>query len=128
MSGATLANAWLRIASHDFGDALLVEYDILMKVLQSKLVVGQSVMAQAVQDLRTWLEQRCNDTLRPQVASNRNSTPAFREPALIPPGECVHLYRDGTAWQGNYVNCSFFNEVDVAWHLVDDHMIPVRAK
>jgi hypothetical protein len=128
MSGATLANAWLRIASHDFGDALLVEYDLLMKAVQSKLVVGQSVMAQVAQDLRTWIEQRCNDTLRPQIASNRNSTPTFRKPALIPPGECVHLYRDGTAWQGNYVNCSFFNEVDVAWHLVDDHMIPVRSK
>ena len=42
-------------------------------------------------------------------------------PVLYPPGSCVHFYRDGVSISGSYVPCDFFNEIDVARTMVDDH-------
>lgn len=125
MSGATLVNAWHRIVSHDFGDDLLLEYDLFTRATQSKLPTG--LAAGFFRDLREWITQQIEDNLRPKIAEARKRKSAFREAELVPPGECVHIYRDGTAWQGSYVNCTFFDELDVAWHAVDDHMIPVGS-
>ena len=116
-----------RIVSHDFGDDLLLEYDLFTRVMQSKLLVGQSFAANLVRDLREWITQLIETSLRPAIAKARDSNLAFREPELVPPGECIHIYRDGTAWQGSYVSCTFFDELDIAWHAVEDHLIPVST-
>ena len=125
MSGTTMVNALHRIAQHDFGDDLLLEYDIFTRVMLSQLSVGQNLATNLVRDLREWITQLLENHLRPTIAKIRDSNLTLYEPELVPPGECLHIYRDGTAWQGTYVNCTFFNELDIAWHAVDDHMIPV---
>jgi hypothetical protein len=40
---------------------------------------------------------------------------------LIPPGTCIHLYRDGVSWQATDTPCNFFNELEVVRHMLDDH-------
>mmetsp|Transcript_12593 Transcript_12593/g.27171 ORF Transcript_12593/g.27171 Transcript_12593/m.27171 type:complete len:249 (-) Transcript_12593:39-785(-) len=45
------------------------------------------------------------------------------EPVLFPPGECIHFYRDGSGISGTYVPCNFFNEIDVARTMIEDHLI-----
>jgi len=45
------------------------------------------------------------------------------QPILFPPGECIHFYRDGSGISGSYVPCNFFNEIDVARTMIDDHLI-----
>jgi len=42
---------------------------------------------------------------------------------LFPPGECIHFYRDGSGISGTYVPCNFFNEIDIARTMIDDHLI-----
>eukprot|EP00986_Skeletonema_menzelii_P019749 scaffold29058_cov166-Skeletonema_menzelii.AAC.1 len=44
-------------------------------------------------------------------------------PCLFPPGTCIHFYRDGSGIDGTYVPCTFFDEIDVARTMVDDHLI-----
>merc|ERR1719253_746371 len=50
-------------------------------------------------------------------------TPPTLEPVLFPPGECIHFYRDGSSISGAYVPCDFFNEIDIARTMIDDHLI-----
>mmetsp|Transcript_3725 Transcript_3725/g.7899 ORF Transcript_3725/g.7899 Transcript_3725/m.7899 type:complete len:195 (+) Transcript_3725:2484-3068(+) len=45
------------------------------------------------------------------------------KPVLFPPGTCIHFYRDGSGIDGTYVPCTFFNEIDVARTMVNDHLI-----
>jgi len=45
------------------------------------------------------------------------------EPVLFPPGECIHFYRDGSGISGAHVPCDFFNEIDIARTMLDDHLI-----
>lgn len=125
MSGTTLVNAWHRITLHDFSEDLLFEFDHLATVLRSQLVIGQNVAEGLLSDLREWIVKTIEETLRPKIAAAKQSMMPEQEPDLIPPGNCIHLYRDGTAWEGAYVNCTFFQALDVAWHAVDDHLIPV---
>jgi hypothetical protein len=42
---------------------------------------------------------------------------------LFPPGENIHLYRDGRSISACHVPCDFFSELDVARTMVDDHLI-----
>jgi len=45
------------------------------------------------------------------------------QPVLFPPGQCVHFYRDGSGISGSYVPCTFFNEIDIARTMIEDHLI-----
>lgn len=129
MSGPTLVNAWRRIVTHDHGDDVLMEFDHLMRVMQSNLPTGglQSLAANVVKDLRNFILDKVENGLRPKIAQALQSNMPVRVPELVPPGECIHIYRDGTAWQGTYINCTFFDELDTVWHAVEDHLIPVRT-
>jgi hypothetical protein len=42
---------------------------------------------------------------------------------LFPPGTCIHFYRDGSGITGSQPPCTFFDEIDVARTMVDDHLI-----
>jgi hypothetical protein len=44
------------------------------------------------------------------------------EPILFPPGDCIHLWRDGSGISGNIVPGSFFDELDILRTMVDDHL------
>jgi hypothetical protein len=94
--------------------------------MQANLLVGQDIAGNVFRDLRQWITDKIDEDLRPKIASVQQNQLSQRVPELIAPGECIHLYRDGTAWQGVFLNCTFFDELDVTWHAVDDHLIPVR--
>ena len=73
-------------------------------------------------DARRWLEQWFDQSVGPFLKSL--PIKKWEESELIPPGDCIHLFRDGTSWQGTYINCTFFQDLELVRHLVDDHLIP----
>jgi Lipase (class 3) len=139
MSGAVLANAWLRIVSYNWTSAALDDYRQLLRILvdnNNNNGLGKDFILDAGRNLQQWLISWCQDNIRNVSSSSSSSWPVFenergkddsnplkKEAELVPPGTCIHLYRDGTTWQGNYLNCSFFDELEVVPHLLDDHMI-----
>ena len=44
------------------------------------------------------------------------------EVELFPPGQCIHIYRDGVGYSGSFVPNTFFSEIDVTRRMVDDHV------
>ena len=59
-----------------------------------------------------------NDTMKSKLAEK------VVRPVLFPPGECIHLYRDGTSWQGVYYPCRNINAIQGVRYMIDDHLIP----
>jgi Lipase (class 3) len=124
MSGATLVNAWLKAsaceswveeAKHDVRQLRLVaNVNFPFPDLANKILSGAL----------DWLDSIQKEELAGAQKSGK-TRPRRMIPVLVPPGECVHLFRDGTGWQAAYVPCSsFFDEIESVRHMINDHLIP----
>jgi Lipase (class 3) len=120
MSGTTLVNMWLNIASseHWITEAA-VDIQLLTTVLKENLPFPD-LTEKVMSSLKDWLTLADveNTTLKSVLAKK------IVPPVLFPPGECVHLYRDGMGWQGVYYPCFNFKAIEGVLFMVDDHLIP----
>lgn len=135
-SGAAMANTWLKIVAYNWTQPALEDFDLLVDSLKQdnnlmnlffRKASSRLWLDDTLEKLRSWLEGWFDDNVSPWL---QDLPPAVHEGEaeveLIPPGDCVHLYRDGTKFSANYVNCSSFgNGLEVVRHFVDDHLIPV---
>lgn len=122
MSGATLANAWLRIVRYNWTDDALEDLQQLLNFIQENvpsMVAGVLLTDDTKEKIVKWFTS---------FLISQNNLPYIEssgfEPVLFPPGECIHVYRDGVQWQGNVMPCHRFSELEVVRHLIDDHLIP----
>lgn len=46
------------------------------------------------------------------------------EQVLIPPGNCIHMYRDNLNWQAVYMDCELFDSIETVRNMLGDHLIP----
>lgn len=115
MSGATLYNMMLNILEHDYKDTARDDVQSLLNVLSQKvpLLLPQDKLAESMDWVRSQLDQR----VKPLRGLKRH------EIELYPPGKCYHIYRDGVSYSFVEVGCDFFNEIDMALTMVDDHYI-----
>lgn len=115
MSGATVSNAILDIMSFDYTDMVVRDVGMLFDVLKAAVpFIPQSSLDGALDHLKKHL----GDVVKPELDA------VIKErvkQVLIPPGTCIHLFRDGIAVSGTYTPCDFFNEVDISRTMLDDH-------
>jgi hypothetical protein len=116
MSGATVANLVLNLAEHDWKACALDDIDNVT----SALVINAPLLmnAERKQQFMEWCQTQLDKSVQPVKGLKR------REIELYPPGKCVHMYRDGIGISMVEVPCTFFNEIDVARTMIDDHLIP----
>jgi Lipase (class 3) len=121
MSGATLMNMVLSMASSDhWKTEAHIDFDILSSFLTSKSPFP-SLTEKILNGIKNWIvisDEDKNTTLKETLAEK------FVPPVLFPPGECIHLYRDGTGWRMVYYPCSNFTAIEGVPYMVDDHLIP----
>lgn len=43
--------------------------------------------------------------------------------SLIPPGNCLHLFRDGIGYTGSVTPCNYFSSVEMTRTMVEDHLV-----
>jgi len=43
--------------------------------------------------------------------------------SLIPPGNCLHLFRDGVGFTGSLTPCDYFSGVEMSRTMLDDHLV-----
>jgi len=122
MSGANLVNAWIKASSYqDWVDEAQHDIRMLMNVMKQNLPFPDLTEA-IFRGLLAWLDSLKENR---QPPSPKHDGTKFRaKQILYPPGECIHLYRDGTKWQGVYMPCTDFDEIEAVGHLVSDHLIP----
>jgi hypothetical protein len=69
-----------------------------------------------------WIRDYLNKKVLPKYNSieRKERLPSV----LIPPGQCIHIFRDGYGFTSTYTPCDFFASVDFSLTLFDDHLIP----
>jgi len=118
MSGASMANLFLDIMSYDWTPKGLVDVDLFLDFLNE--TVFFEIPKARIMD---WVKVGMQKNEVPYF----NKVPKDRLPiALIPPGTCLHLFRDGSSsgYMGTYTPCEFFQSIEFSRTLVDDHYIP----
>lgn len=56
------------------------------------------------------------------VPTIKEATTERMETVLFPPGEILHLYRNGAGISGSIVPCTFFDKIDLRRTMIDDHL------
>ena len=67
-----------------------------------------------------WAQQYIERDVKPKLGKPKRERVSS---LLIPPGDCIHFYRDGVGYSGVFTPCDFFGSVDVSRTLVDDHLV-----
>ena len=120
MSGAAIVNAWVQAASYDgWIDHAHDDIRILMKVMKENLPFPE-LSEKILEGMLEWL----SEIKEKQQKVDSDSEKLHVEPVLYPPGDCIHLFRTGTKWQGVYMPCTRFDAIEAVGHLVWDHLIP----
>ena len=128
MSGGSVLRAIHRVAYHNWTDLALADYDHLLEYLRRTNPIFEAEWIHGMGgNLREWIGRRYDETVGPyldELAQLNMSASKAMSDRLIPPGRCIHIYRDGVAWQASHTPCDFFRELDVVRNMIEDHLIP----
>jgi hypothetical protein len=123
MSGATLANALLRILQYNWTDDALDDLRDAMVAFKdgAPKPFADAFMTESMgESFVAWVSSVLNSMTRDVPVVDPS---LLSDPVLVPPGDCIHLYRDGVDWRGSYMPCRRFDELEAVRTLVDDHLI-----
>jgi len=130
MSGATIANKIMDVMEYDWTTRAQEDVRQLVSFLKRTVAGswlwgsadGTSPLDAGAAFMETFLEgmrRKEGGVFGGGVRAER------KEVVLVPPGECVHFYRDGSGGvSARYTPCDFFDEIDVSLTMVDDHLTP----
>jgi hypothetical protein len=118
MSGASMANMLLDLLEYDWTDSALEDIEYSLGRAREVLPFGH-LLPQEERVLQ-WAKDFVDHEIRPKFGKKKRDRMSS---VLIPPGNCIHFFRDGVGYTGTYTPCSFFNSVDMARTLVDDHLV-----
>lgn len=118
MSGASMANLLLNLIEFDWTDSALDDLDFTFDRAKGTFPFGNLFPDKgAVLD---WAKEHIEKDIKPKVGKEKRERISN---VLIPPGICLHFYRDGVGYSGVYTPCSFFDNIDISRTLIDDHLI-----
>ena len=121
MSGASMTNMFLDLMDYDWTHDALADLEFSLDRAKEAFPDVASFVPDTQKALE-WFETRLVEVIRP--ALRQRSKRQTRLPSvLIPPGTCIHLFRDGYGMTGTYTPCDFFGSVEFSLTLVDDHLI-----
>jgi hypothetical protein len=118
MSGASIANMFLDIMSHDWINMAMVDIEYLLDYYSSTTPILP--LDKAV--IMKW----ANDTLAKKYQPHFSQISKERmSQELYIPGTCIHLWRNGVGYSATYMPCSHkvFGDVEFSRSLIDDHLL-----
>lgn len=123
MSGASVRNAVLDVMAYDWAH---VAYRDVAELFQ---MIRQNFKALPISDdfeksVLAYVKKMLDDSIRPFVEMMNKDFGERLEPILIPPGKCIHFYRDGSGFSGRHTPCSYFDSVEISRTMLDDHLTP----
>lgn len=117
MSGATVRNAILDVMALDWADLAIRDVRQLISMMKENIPMPIS------QELERTVISFVERSLRESIKLAQELIPTERlEPMLIPPGKCIHFFRDGVSVSARHTPCSYFDSVEISRTLIDDHM------
>ena len=114
-----MVNMLIDLLEYDWTDSVLEDIEYSLERSRDVLAFGNMLPETAT--VRGWSEEFLNKEVRPKFAKlvKQERVPSV----LIPPGNCIHFFRDGVGFTGTHTPCSFFSTIDLARTLVDDHLV-----
>eukprot|EP00934_Nitzschia_sp_Nitz4_P004707 Nitzschia sp. Nitz4//scaffold121_size67750//13507//16399//NITZ4_006063-RA/size67750-processed-gene-0.16-mRNA-1//-1//CDS//3329534336//4697//frame0 len=109
MSGSSIANLMLDLLEFDWTALALEDLEHTISEAEisfplSGILPTSKVILKAAKDfIESQIKPRFSNKERQRIPN-----------VLIPPGNCIHFYRDGVSYSGVFTPCSFFNSVDMA--------------
>ena len=125
LSSHTLRKAWERVLAYNFTQAALDDVAQILPMIEKKVVPLGNWTTSILESMHGTVQKKLSQAADKQIAKateERDMTP-IPVLELIPPGDCVHFYRDGVSWQSVYRPCHQFDEIEVVPHVIDDHLI-----
>ncbi|GAX11369.1 hypothetical protein FisN_22Lh039 [Fistulifera solaris] len=126
MSAKSIVDAWKRVLQFDFTSLCLDDVNQLEPILRSKLSILGNWTESMLNSMQTTVEDKIRKEAKKQLShAQKVLVNASSDPyeSLVPAGDCVHFYRDGTSWQSVYIDCQQFYEIEVVPHMIDDHLV-----
>jgi hypothetical protein len=118
MSGASIANLMMDLIEHDWTDDALE--DLAFSLDRAREIFDFGMIFPDKEHILKWVIDFVDKEIRPTFKhEKRERVPSL----LIPPGTCIHLFRDGYGFSGTYMPCHYFSSVELSRTNVDDHMI-----
>ena len=122
MSGASMTNVLLDLMEYDWTHDVLVDLEFSLERLKEVFSDFRGFLPETSKALE-WFTKRLDEVVRPTIA--KRAPRGDKLPSvLIPPGRCIHLFRDGYGTTGTYTPCDWFSSVEFSLTLIDDHLIP----
>lgn len=116
MSGASVRNAILDIMTYDFADVAYRDVQELIRVLRLSDDFEMKVLS--------YIRNMLDESIKPFTEQMDRDFGERLNPILIPPGKCIHFYRDGFGFSGRHTPCKFFDSLDITRTMLDDHLTP----
>jgi len=121
MSGASMTNILLDLMDYDWTIDALDDLEFSLERAKEAFPDAKRYLPDT-QTAVKWFGKRLDDIVRPHILKRPKSTERLPS-LLIPPGRCIHLFRDGYGTTGTYTPCDFFSSVEFSLTLLDDHLI-----
>ena len=123
MSGASVRNAVLDVMAYDWADVAYRDVEELIRVIR------QNFKALPISDdfeksVLAYMQKTLAQSIKPFVEMMKRDFGERLEPILIPPGMCIHFYRDGSGFSGRHTPCSYFDSIEISRTMLDDHLTP----
>jgi hypothetical protein len=119
MSGSSMVNVLMDVIEYDWTDGILEDAEHTLQRARDVLPTLVGDFLPKVETAGKWLQEFLDKEVRPKMGKKRDRL----ESVLIPPGNCIHLYRDGVGYTGSFTPCDFFSSIDVSRTMIDDHLI-----
>jgi len=121
MSGASMTNVLLDLLDYDWTQDALEDLEYSLERARESFEFA-GFLPETNKALE-WFETRLNEVVRPHLVQRKSSQQGRLPSVLIPPGTCIHIFRDGYGMTGTYTPCDFFQSVEFSLTLLDDHLI-----
>jgi pimeloyl-ACP methyl ester carboxylesterase len=121
MSGASMTNMLLDLMDYDWTEDILADLEFSLQRAKESFPDYKGFLPDTTTAL-AWFEKRLNEVVRPNLLKRTKRNERLPS-VLIPPGRCIHLFRDGYGTTGTYTPCDMFSSVEFSLTLLDDHMI-----
>jgi hypothetical protein len=115
MSGITVANLLLDMMTFDWMEYVQRDIQFTLNELQRRhsRIFKETTQQNITQTIESLLKKHLQNTILQDRPEPR------MVPELYPPGQCIHLYRDGCGMTGCYVPNTFFSEIDISRRMID---------
>ncbi|KAL7544925.1 hypothetical protein ACHAWF_008285 [Thalassiosira exigua] len=121
LSGPTLINAAFDTMSYDWIEKGLADLRNVLQWTRTKMPFD--IPVEHVESAYDYIKKLLDQYVKVEIDEMAE---AARETVLLmPPGSCIHFYRDGTGVTGQKMPCDFFDSLEISRTMIDDHLIGV---